>query len=157
MEVSLHASPAPTETAADARRPIADSFRHPENRTGRSRNPIKTGRWLPPLPETKRIEANRPHGCQAGIRPVVNHRDGTLYFEAKRGPAILAGLIALLLEVCSGRQADQVLVTSSAFVHGIRLTGHVSLHRADGLSPMLARIRTFAVAHVTGTLAGEGV
>ena len=146
----------PTETAADVQRSIVDSFRYLEDWAERYQYLIDLGRRLPPFPETKRIEANRLHGCQAGVWLVADCRNGKLNFEATSDSAIVAGLIALLLEVYSGRRPDEILATSPAFIEEIGLAEHLSPHRANGLSLMLARIRTFATAHVLGNLAGGG-
>ena len=150
----LQARPAPTETAAEAQRSIVDSFRYLEDWTERYQYLIELGRRLPPFPETKRIEANRLHGCQAGVWLVCAYRNGKLDFEATSDSAIVSGLIALLLTVYSGRQPDQILATSPAFIDEIGLAEHLSPHRANGLSLMLERIRTFAMAHVSDKLAG---
>ena len=156
MGVPLQARSAPTETAADVQRSIVDSFRYLEDWAERYQYLIELGRRLPPFPETKRTEANRLHGCQAGVWLVADYRNGKLNFEATSDSAIVAGIIALLLKVYSGRRPDEVLATSPAFIDEIGLAEHLSPHRANGLSLMLARIRTFATAHVSGNLAGGG-
>ncbi len=156
MGVPLQGRSAPTETAADVQRSIVDSFRCLEDWAERYQYLIELGRRLPPFPETKRTEANRLHGCQAGVWLVADCRNGKLNFEATSDSAIVAGIIALLLKVYSGRRPDEVLATSPAFIDEIGLAEHLSPHRANGLSLMLARIRTFATAHVSGNLAGGG-
>ena len=156
MGASLQARPAPTETPADAQRSIVDSFRYLEDWVERYQYLIEPGHRLPPFPETKRIEANRLHGCQAGVWLVADYRNGKLDFEATSDSAIVAGLIALLLKVYSGRQPDQVVASSPTFIDEIGLAEHLSPHRANGLSLMLARIRSFAMAHVSDNLAGGG-
>ena len=156
MGVPLQARPAPTETVADAQRSIVDSFRYLEDWTERYQYLIELGRRLPPFPEKERIEANRLHGCQAGVWFVSDYRDGKLHFEATSDSAIVAGLIALLLKVYSGRHPDQVLATSPAFIDETGLGEHLSPHRANGLSLMLARIRALAMAHVSDNLARDG-
>ena len=142
-----------TETVADAQRSIVDSFRHLEDWTERYQHLIELGRRLPPFPETERIEANRLHGCQAGVWLVADYRNGRLEFEATSDAAIVAGLIALLLRVYSGRPPEQILATSPAFIDEIGLAEHLSPHRANGLSLMIERIRTIAMAHVQGRFA----
>ncbi len=156
MRVPLQARPAPTETAADVQRSIVDNFRYLEDWAERYQYLIELGRQLPPFPETKRIEANRLDGCQAGVWLVCDYRNGKLDLEATSDSAIVAGLIALLLKVYSGRQPDQVLAISPAFIDEIGLAEHLSPHRANGLSLMLARIRAFAMAHIPDNLAGGG-
>ena len=78
MENPLQARPAPTETPAEAQRSIVDSFRYLEDWAERYQYLIELGRQLPPFPATKRIEANRLHGCQAGVWLVCDCRNGKL-------------------------------------------------------------------------------
>ena len=156
MEAPLQARPEPTESAADAQQLIVDDFRFFEDWAERYQYLIELGRKLPPFPETKRIEANRLHGCQSGVWLVADYRNGKLDFEATSDSAIVSGIIALLLKVYSGRRPDEILATSPAFIDEIGLAEHLSPHRANGLALMLARIRTFAKAHVADDIAGEG-
>ena len=156
MEAPLQERPAPTETVADAQRSIVDDFLFLDDWTQRYQHLIELGRQLPPFPETSRIEANRIRGCQAGVWLICDCRNGKLEFEATSDSAIVAGLIALLLKVYSGRQPEQVLSTSTSFIDEIGLAEHLSPHRANGLSLMLARIRAFAKAHLPGNQAGGG-
>lgn len=124
-----------------------ESFQYLDDWNERYQYLIELGRQLPPFPENERVEANRVHGCQAGVWLVADFRDGRLDFEATSDSTIVAGLIALLLKVYSGRKPDEVLATSTAFIDEIGLAKHLSPHRANGLSLMLARIRLFATAH----------
>lgn len=156
MEAPLQVTPTPTETMVEARQSIVDSFQFLEDWTERYQYLIELGRLLPPFPETKRIEANRMHGCQSGVWLVCDSRDGKLDFAATSDSAIVAGLIALLLKVYSGRQPDQILATSPDFIEEIGLANHLSPHRANGLSLMLKRVRAFAMAHVSDNLAEGG-
>ena len=144
------------ETVAEAQQSIVESFRFLEDWTERYQYLIELGRRLPPLPKAKQIEANRLYGCQAGVWLVADYRDGKLYFEATSDSAIVAGLIALLLTVYSGRQPDQILAASPTFIDEIGLAEHLSPHRANGLSLMLARVRAVAEAHAADNHAGGG-
>ncbi|MEM7120613.1 MAG: SufE family protein [Pseudomonadota bacterium] len=154
MGVPLQARPTSDETAANAQRSIVESFQCLEDWTERYQYLIELGRRLPPFPEAKQIEANRLYGCQAGVWLIADYRNGKLYFEATSDAAIVAGLIALLLQVYSGREPDQILATSPAFIDEIGLAEHLSPHRANGLSLMLARIRSLAMAHVADNPTG---
>ncbi len=154
MEGPLQPTPTPTESVADAQREIVDSFRFFDDWTERYQYLIELGRQLPTFPETKQIEANRMHGCQSGVWIVADYRNGKLDFEATSDSAIVAGIIALLLKVYSGRRPDEILTISPDFIDEIGLAEHLSPHRANGLSLMLARIRNFAMAHAPGNSAG---
>lgn len=156
MEVSPQTNPRQRETIADAQRSIVESFRYLENWSERYHYIIEQGRRLPPFPETKRIEANRLRGCRAGVWLVADYRNGRLEFEAASDSAIVAGLIALLLKVYSGRHPDQVLAISPVFIDETGLGDHLSLQRTSGLSLILARIRALAIAHLQSKLTRTG-
>jgi cysteine desulfuration protein SufE len=155
MEGPLQESPVTTESAADAQRSIVKDFAFFDDWAERYQYLIELGRQLPPFPEAKQIEANRMHGCQSGVWLLCEIRNGTLEFEATSDSAIVAGLIALLLRVYSGRQPDQILAITPVFIDEIGLAQHLSPHRANGLSLMLARIRAFARAHASDGLAKD--
>ncbi len=147
------ATTAPDETVADAQQSIVESFQFLEDWTERYQYLIELGRQLPPFPEAKQIDTNRLYGCQAGVWLLADYRNGKLHFEATSDSAIVAGLIALLLKVYSGRQPDEILAASPTFIDEIGLSEHLSPHRANGLSLMLERVRTLAKAHVADDLA----
>ena len=156
MEGHLQAQPAPTETVEAAQQSIVDSFEFLEDWTERYQYLIELGRQLPPFPEAKQIEANRVRGCQSGVWLICDPRDGNLDFAATSDSAIVAGIIALLLQVYSGRQPQQILATSPTFIDEIGLAEHLSPHRANGLALMLERIRAFATEHISESLTGDG-
>jgi SufE protein probably involved in Fe-S center assembly len=127
---------------------IVEDFRSFDDWMDRYQYLIGLGRHLPSFPEAARIEANRLSGCQAGVWLICEHRDGLLHFKATSDAAILAGLIALLLKVYSGRSPSEILETSPTFIDAIGLSSHLSLNRANGLAQLVARIRSLAAAHV---------
>lgn len=152
----LEDSAVSADSLAEVQRAIVDDFDCLGDWTERYQHLVELGRHLPPFPETKRIETNRLHGCQAGVWLVGEHHNGKLYFKATSDSAIVAGLIALLLKVYSGRTPVEVLTASPAFIEEIGLAEHLSPHRANGLSLMLARIRQFAMTHAPGNHAAGG-
>lgn len=156
MEVHLQARPASAETVAEAQQSIVDSFKFLEDWNERYQYLIELGRQLPPFPEAKQIDENRIHGCQSGVWLICDSRDGNLDFAATSDSAIVAGIIALLLEVYSGRRPQQILATSPTFIDEIGLAQHLSPHRANGLALMLERISAFATAHISEGLVEDG-
>ena len=132
-----------------------ESFQFLDDWSERYQYLIELGRQLPPFPETAQVEGNRIHGCQSGVWLVCDYRNGRLEFAATSDSAIVAGIIALLLQVYSGRQPQQVLATTPTFVDEIGLSTHLSPHRANGLALMLERIRAFATAHASEGLAKD--
>ena len=155
MEGHLQVPAEPTETIAEAQESIVESFQFFDDWSERYQYLIELGRQLPPFPETAQVEGNRIHGCQSGVWLVCDYRNGRLVFAATSDSAIVAGIIAVLLQVYSGRQLQQVLATTPTFVDEIGLSTHLSPHRANGLALMLERIRAFATAHASEDFAED--
>ena len=155
MEGHLRVPAEPAETIAEAQESIVESLEFLDDWSERYQYLIELGRQLPPFPETAQVEGNRIHGCQSGVWLVCDYRNGRLEFAATSDSAIVAGIIALLLQVYSGRQPQQVLATTPTFVDEIGLSTHLSSHRANGLALMLERIRAFATAHVSEDFAED--
>ena len=156
MEGTSQAGTGGSETIAEAQKSIVASFQFFDDWSERYQYLIELGRQMPPFPETEQVEANRIHGCQSGVWLTSYHRNGHLDFAATSDSAIVAGIIALLLQVYSGRQPQQILATSPTFVEEIGLATHLSPHRANCLALMLERIRAFATAHVPEKHAQDG-
>ena len=155
MEGHLQVPAEPTETIAEAQESIVESFQFFDDWSERYQYLIELGRQLPPFPETAQVEGNRIPGCQSGVWLVCDYRNGRLVFAATSDSAIVAGIIAVLLQVYSGRQLQQVLATTPTFVDEIGLSTHLSPHRANGLALMLERIRAFATAHASEDFAED--
>lgn len=105
---------------------------------------IDMGRDLPEFPDEWRTEANRVHGCQSQVWLHADARDGRLHFQATSDSAIVAGLIALLMRIYSGRHAAEIVATEPGFVTELGLDRHLSATRSNGLRAMLQRIRAQA-------------
>ncbi|MCC5868515.1 MAG: SufE family protein [Gammaproteobacteria bacterium] len=105
---------------------------------------IDMGRELPEFPDEWRTEDNRVHGCQSQVWLHADARDGRLHFQATSDSAIVAGLIALLMRIYSGRRAAEIVATEPGFVTELGLDRHLSATRSNGLRAMLQRIRAQA-------------
>jgi cysteine desulfuration protein SufE len=136
----VNAQPA-TDAAQSA---IADEFALFGDWTERYQYLIDLGRKLAPLSEAQKDEHHKVSGCQSQVW-IVPHGDArALTFDANSDSSIVAGLIALLLRVYSGRSAAEILATEPRFVEEIGLKGHLSPTRSNGLAAMLARIKAIA-------------
>ena len=149
MEGHLRVPAEPAETIAEAQESIVESFQFLDDWSERYRYLIELGRQLPPFPETAQVEGNRIDGCQSGVWLVCDCSNGRLEFAATSDLAIVAGIIALRLQVYSGRQPQQVLATTPTFVDEIGFSTLLSSHRANGLALMLERVRASATAHAS--------
>jgi len=99
------------------------------------------------LPELK-TEENRVLGCVSNVWLVVNTQPGdppTIHFVADSDSQIVRGLVAILLMLCSGRSAREILAMDvESIFDRLELGRHLSRSRSNGLHSMIKRIRRLA-------------
>ncbi|MEC8372247.1 MAG: SufE family protein, partial [Pseudomonadota bacterium] len=120
----------PAKTIAEAQESLVESFQFLDDWPARYQYLIELRRQSPPFPETAQVKGNRIHGCQSGVWLVCDYRNGRLEFAATSDLAIVAGIIALRLQVYSGRHPQHVLATTLTFVAEIGFSTRLSSHRA---------------------------
>lgn len=138
---------APQETtAAQAQAAIVEEFAFFSDWSERYQYLIDLGRQLPPFPDELKTEPYRVHGCQSMVWLVPSGDAARMTFQATSDSAIVAGLIALILRVYSGRSAAEIVSTEPAYIQQIGLAKHLSPTRSNGLAAMLARLKAYAAA-----------
>lgn len=135
-------------TAIDqAQQDIVEEFAFLGDWTERYQYLIDCGKSLPDLPAAEKIAANRLHGCQSQVWLVAEQDSAQLRFRATSDALIVAGLIALLLRIYSGRSAAEILASKPWFVTELGLNDHLSPTRSNGLAAMLSAINNIAAKH----------
>ncbi len=129
---------------------IVDTFELFDDWMDRYQYLIDLGKQLPTLQAEDMVEANLVSGCQSQVWLVASNVEGRLHFRANSDAAIVSGLIALLLQIYSGRSAAEILASKPWFVDQIGLSQHLSPTRANGLASMLATIKWHAEQLSTG-------
>ena len=71
-------------------------------------------------------------------------RDGRLFLAGISDAAIVAGLIALLLRVYSGRPPAEIVATDPIFLKELGLIEALSTSRGNGIAAMTRKIRELA-------------
>jgi len=138
---------APQETtAAQAQAAIVEEFAFFSDWSERYQYLIDLGRQLPPFPDELKTEPYRVHGCQSMVWLVPSGDAACMTFQATSDSAIVAGLIALILRVYSGRSAAEIVSTEPAYIQQIGLAKHLSPTRSNGLAAMLAQLKAYAAA-----------
>jgi cysteine desulfuration protein SufE len=109
---------------------------------------IDLGRELAPLAEGDRSPENKVRGCASQVWLASAPGPGrTLSFRGDSDAHIVRGLIAILLRLYSGREADQILgFDARAAFDRLGLAGALSAQRSNGLNAMVERIRADARA-----------
>jgi len=107
---------------------------------------IELGRKLPPYPAEWQDEAHRVQGCQSQVWLAAQEEGATIWFTGASDAAIVAGLVALVLRVYSGRTRAEILGTDKKFLTDLGLTAALSTNRGNGVAAMVERIQEIARA-----------
>lgn len=105
---------------------------------------IELGKNLEPYPEDKKTEDRLIKGCQSRVWLDAKMDGGKIVFFADSDAIITRGIIALLIDVYSGRTPSEILSSDFAFIDAIGLRENLSPTRAGGLASMIERIREVA-------------
>jgi cysteine desulfuration protein SufE len=107
---------------------------------------IDMGRNLPAFPEQWMDDSHRVPGCQSKVWMRAETRNGRLMLAGASDAAIVAGLVALLLRVYSGRPPAEILATDPVFLKDMGLLEALSTNRGNGIASMARAIRERAAA-----------
>lgn len=133
-----------SESVEQAQEQIIEDFGLFDDWMDRYRFLIDLGRALPPYPDDLRTDEWRVKGCinRAWLHGEV--RDGRVYYQASSESEIVAGLIALLLKVYSGRKPEEIVDNPPDFLKKIGVWENITSNRINGLNNMLALIQSVA-------------
>lgn len=127
-----------------AQEEIVDDFALFDDWMDRYRFLIDLGRALPPYPDDLRIDDWRVKGCINRAWLHGEARDGRVYFQASSESEIVAGLIALLLKVYSGRTPREIIDNPPDFLERIGVWENITSNRINGLKGMIGLIQGVA-------------
>jgi len=102
---------------------------------------IDLGRKLPPFPQGWMTDDHRVPGCQSKVWMEAETEGYRLMFAGASDAAIVAGLVALLLRVYSGRTPAEILATDPKFLKDLGLIEALSTNRGNGIAAMARAIR----------------
>ena len=131
---------------------IRDNFELLEEWDDRYRYVIELGRTLDPMPEAEHSAENKVNGCVSQVwlsRQIDRSGNGEprLKYLGDSDAHIVRGLIAILLTLYSGRTPQEIVeLDPEAVFRRIGLREHLTSQRSNGLSSMVARIRSDASA-----------
>ena len=111
---------------------------------------IDLGKALPPLSEAEKTDINKVKGCVSQVW-LVSERDSSndpvLTFRGDSDAHIVKGLVAVTLQIFSGRKASLIKeLDASAILKELDLEEHLSPQRSNGLKAMIGRIKAEATA-----------
>lgn len=137
-----------SESITDIQEEIVSDFSVFDDWMDRYRFLIDLGRALPPYPEHLRTDEWRVKGCINRAWLHGEAREGRVYYQASSESEIVAGLIALLLKVYSGRTPREIVDNPPDFLQRIGVWENITSNRINGLNGMIALIRGVAEAEL---------
>jgi cysteine desulfuration protein SufE len=106
---------------------------------------IEMGKNLEPLSDDEKNERTKVKGCVSQVWLVTETSSDNppcLRFRGDSDAHIVKGLVAIVLEIFSGRTQQEILDIDAAAILGkLGLAEHLSPQRSNGLNAMIARIR----------------
>ena len=131
---------------------IIDDFGVIDDWDERYRYIIDLGRKMPPFPDALRTSDVKVRGCASQVWLISAREkkpDGrdVLTFIGDSDAMIVRGLIAILLQLYSGKTPQEILeIDAKKVLGGLGLDTHLSQQRSNGLFSMVERIRADARA-----------
>ena len=107
---------------------------------------IDKAKRLSPMAEEYKTDSNKVRGCSSTVWLHATCEQGVVTFHADSDAVLVRGLVALLLEVYSGRKAQEILGAPPVFIEEMGLNVNLSPNRANGLTAMVRQIMAFAAA-----------
>ena len=126
---------------------MIDDFAFLDDWEDRYMHLIDLGKGLPPLPNDTRTDANKVKGCASQVWLVSEKTNGMWAFSGDSDAHIVKGLVAIVLEIFSGRSAAEIAaLDANDILAKLGLAEHLSAQRSNGLAAMIGRIKTEAKA-----------
>lgn len=107
---------------------------------------IELGQKLPQLDNKYKVDENKIKGCQSSVWLHAYSDNGKVFFEADSDSTFVKGEIALLINVLSGQDPNDVVDAELKFIDDIGLRQHIAVTRANGLASMIKQMKLYALA-----------
>ena len=137
-------------TVAAAAKDMRDDFAFLGDWEARFTHLIDLGKALPPLEPAEYNDINKVRGCSSQVWLVAEPSattPGALHFRGASDAAIVAGLVALIVNLYADQHpADILAFDAPTFFKEIGVADALTPQRSNGLASMIARIRAIAAA-----------
>lgn len=98
---------------------------------------IELGEQLPAMPEGLKTEENRVKPCMSTVHVAAHadpHQPGRIRYQGDCDTAVIKGVLALLIELFSGRSAEEIqAMDTDALFEQLQLAEHLSPNRHVGI------------------------
>ena len=107
---------------------------------------IDLGKELDPIDKKYKTEDNLIKGCQSRVWLHAEYTDGKIIYTADSNAIMTKGIVAILINVLSGKTPSEISTAKLDFINEIGLKEQLSLTRANGLVSMIKQMKLYAVA-----------
>ena len=126
---------------------MIDDFAFLDDWEDRYMHVIDLGKGLSPLPDGAQSDENKVKGCASQVWLVSHKSEGIWTFAGDSDAHIVKGLVAIVLEIFSGRSAAEITaLDANDILSKLGLSEHLSAQRSNGLAAMIGRIKSEAAA-----------
>ena len=108
---------------------------------------IDMGKKLDGVPEALKVDANKVKGCVSQVWLLTDYDESSdvLTFKGDSDAHIVKGLVAIVLELYSGRSPEAIQsLEAEPILQKLGLAEHLSPQRSNGLRAMIGRIKAEA-------------
>ena len=121
---------------------MIDDFQFLDDWEDRYMHVIDMGKSLPELTYEEKNETNKVRGCASQVWLITEKTGDRFTFRGDSDAHIVKGLVAIVIEIYSGRIASEILsLDAKTILEQLGLSEHLSTQRANGLASMIERIR----------------
>ena len=110
---------------------------------------VDDARKSPPLADAARTETNRVKGCISQAWIVAEVRDDRCHFRGDADSPLVRGLLKLVCDLYTGATAAEIAATEPVLFEELGLARNLSPTRLNGLRSVRAKIREFALGHLS--------
>ena len=126
---------------------MIDDFAFLDDWEDRYMHVIDLGKGLAPLPDGAQSDENKVKGCASQVWLVSHKSEGIWTFAGDSDAHIVKGLVAIVLEIFSGRSAAEIAaLDANDILSKLGLSEHLSAQRSNGLAAMIGRIKSETAA-----------
>ena len=126
---------------------MIDDFAFLDDWEDRYMHVIDLGKGLVPLPDGAQSDENKVKGCASQVWLVSHKSEGIWTFAGDSDAHIVKGLVAIVLEIFSGRSAAEIAaLDANDILSKLGLSERLSAQRSNGLAAMIGRIKSEAAA-----------
>ena len=125
---------------------LIDDFSFLDDWEDRYVHVIELGKSLAPLRDEEKNETTKVKGCVSQVWLVKELSGNILTYKGDSDAHIVKGLVAVVLQVFSGRSPKDIIEIDAAdILSKLGLAEHLSPQRSNGLNAMIGRIKNDAL------------